>query len=114
MDYKTIISVAEDAMSLEDYCAERDKHYAENPEKRDEESLSRFKAGTANLRNTLLEQQQSLRVLVAVDSPRAFTKEDLWEAWWISACKVISFSGINKEYESRCFEEYYERKTAKE
>lgn len=39
-----------------------------------------------------------------------FSKEDLWDAWWASAIKTISFSGVNKEYERRCFEKFYENK----
>ncbi len=39
-----------------------------------------------------------------------FSKEDLWDAWWASAIKTISFSGVDKEYERRCFEKFYENK----
>lgn len=39
-----------------------------------------------------------------------FYKEDLWDAWWESAIKTVSFSGVDKEYERRCFEKFYENK----
>jgi len=34
-------------------------------------------------------------------------KEKFWECWFASACKVISFQGIDREYEKRCFEKWY-------
>jgi hypothetical protein len=43
---------------------------------------------------------------------RSFSKEDLWDAWWASAIKTISFSGVDKDYERRCFEKFYENKLA--
>ena len=41
-------------------------------------------------------------------------KEDLWDAWWASAIKTISFQGINKDYERRCFEEWYNKNKLKQ
>lgn len=41
-----------------------------------------------------------------------FSKQDLWDAWWASAIKIISFSGVDKEHERRCFEEFYKNKLA--
>lgn len=41
-----------------------------------------------------------------------FSKEDLWDAWWASAIKTISFSGVDKDYERRCFEKFYKNKLA--
>jgi len=41
-----------------------------------------------------------------------FTKEDLWDAWWQSAIKTCSFTGVDKEYERRCFERFYDNKLA--
>ncbi len=40
----------------------------------------------------------------------SFTKEDMWDAWWASAIKTISFSGVDKDYERRCFEKFYKNK----
>ena len=37
-------------------------------------------------------------------------KEDMWDAWWASAIKTISFAGIDKDYERRCFEKFYKNK----
>ena len=37
-----------------------------------------------------------------------FSKDDLWDSWWASAIKTISFSGVDVDYERKCFEEYYE------
>jgi hypothetical protein len=39
-----------------------------------------------------------------------FSKEDMWDAWWASAIKTISFSGVDKDYERRCFEKFYGNK----
>ena len=47
-----------------------------------------------------------------VDVSLRFSKEDLWDAWWASAIKTISFSGVDKDYERRCFEKFYENKLA--
>jgi hypothetical protein len=33
------------------------------------------------------------------DVSKRFSKEDLWDAWWASAIKTISFSGVDKDYE---------------
>ena len=44
------------------------------------------------------------------DVSHRFSKEDLWDAWWMSAIKTISFSGVDKDYERRCFEKFYENK----
>lgn len=44
------------------------------------------------------------------DVTHRFSKEDLWDAWWASAIKTISFSGVDKDYERRCFEKFYENK----
>jgi hypothetical protein len=46
------------------------------------------------------------------DVSHRFSKEDLWDAWWASAIKTISFSGVDKDYERRCFEKFYENKLA--
>jgi hypothetical protein len=46
------------------------------------------------------------------DVSHRFSKEDLWDAWWASAIKTISFSGVDKNYERRCFEKFYENKLA--
>jgi hypothetical protein len=39
-----------------------------------------------------------------------FSKDDMWNVWWASAIRTISFSGVDKEYERRCFEKFYENK----
>lgn len=46
------------------------------------------------------------------DVSHRFSKEDLWDAWWASAIKTISFSGVDKDYERKCFEKFYENKLA--
>jgi len=51
-----------------------------------------------------------LKLLDIADVTHRFSKEDLWNAWWASAIKTISFSGVDKEYERRCFEKFYENK----
>ena len=48
----------------------------------------------------------------AVSPVPTFTKEDLWETWWASAIKTVSFDGPDREYERRCFEKFYEWKLA--
>ncbi len=48
----------------------------------------------------------------AVSPVPTFTKEDLWETWWASAIKTVSFDGPDKEYERTCFDKFYEWKLA--
>ena len=50
--------------------------------------------------------------LSIADVSLRFSKEDLWDAWWASAIKTISFSGVDKDYERRCFEKFYKNKLA--
>ena len=50
------------------------------------------------------------RAFVIHNVSHSFTKEDMWDAWWASAIKTISFSGIDKDYERRCFEKFYKNK----
>lgn len=38
-----------------------------------------------------------------------FNKEQLWDAWWASAIKTISFTPIDKDYERRCFEDWFRK-----
>ena len=59
--------------------------------------------------NILLDQQLPEQLLLHNVS-HSFTKEDMWDAWWASAIKTISFSGIDKDYERRCFEKFYKNK----
>lgn len=49
-------------------------------------------------------------IAVQADVSHHFSKEDLWDAWWASAIKTISFSCIDKDYERICFEKFYANK----
>lgn len=57
-------------------------------------------------------QVSDVSVWSIADVNKRFSKEDLWDAWWASAIKTISFSGVDKDYERRCFEKFYENKLA--
>jgi hypothetical protein len=58
-----------------------------------------------------IEKAENSALNIADVSTR-FSKEDLWDAWWASAIKTISFSGVDKDYERRCFEKFYQNKLA--
>ena len=45
-----------------------------------------------------------------IEEPVVLTKDDLWDAWWASAIKTISFSGVDKAYERRCFETWLKQR----
>ncbi len=54
--------------------------------------------------------ERKLKILRLQNVSHSFTKEDMWDAWWASAIKTISFSGVDKDYERRCFEKFYKNK----